>query len=196
MFEPITTIRSRGCLLDAADIDTDRVIPARFLTTTVRSGLGEHLFEDWRAEELKVRTALTGARRQGAAVLVTGPNFGCGSSREHAVWSLVDFGFRAIVAPSFADIFHANAIGNGLVPVRVAPSDMPGVHAATERGCEFVVDVLHQELRGPDGACWSFSLPPFEHTCLTKGWDALDFLVAQEKSIAEFERARAQVGSA
>src|SRR5688572_4862048 len=111
---PFTTLTSRAALLPADDIDTDQIIPARFLTTTERTGLGAHLFADWSGQYLDAGDA---------AILVAGRNFGCGSSREHAAWALLDAGFRAVIAPSFSDIFTANALKNGLLPVALAPSE-------------------------------------------------------------------------
>src|SRR5687768_8948643 len=124
MRAPITSFTSRYVALRADDVDTDQIIPARFLTTTTREGLGEHLFHDWRFDATGAKNpafALHAPDAAGARILVAGRNFGCGSSREHAVWALASAGFQAVIAQSFADIFRANALGNGLLPIQVEP---------------------------------------------------------------------------
>jgi 3-isopropylmalate/(R)-2-methylmalate dehydratase small subunit len=173
--QPLRRIEGRTAVLLAEDVDTDQIIPARFLKGTSRDGLGKHLFADRKDAPLGT----------GAAVLVAGRNFGCGSSREHAVWALRDHGFRAVIAPSFADIFHANALKNGLVPVAVEPL----VHAqlVAAPGVEVQIDVEALRLTLP-GAQVSFPLPPFARHCLVEGLDELSFLLSQEPHIAAYER--------
>jgi 3-isopropylmalate/(R)-2-methylmalate dehydratase small subunit len=173
--QPLRQIKGRTAVLLAEDVDTDQIIPARFLKGTSREGLGKHLFADRKDAPLHA----------GASVLVAGRNFGCGSSREHAVWALRDRGFQAVIAPSFADIFFANALKNGLVPVAVEPT----VHAqlVATPGVEVLVDVQALRLLAP-GAHVSFSLPAFARHCLVEGLDEMTFLLSQEAQIAAYER--------
>jgi 3-isopropylmalate/(R)-2-methylmalate dehydratase small subunit len=169
-------------------IDTDRIIPARFLTTTGRDGLGRYLFADWRFDadgRTRPDFPLHRPEAQGAVVLVAGENFGCGSSREHAVWALLDFGFAAVVSSSFGDIFRQNALKNGLLPV-VVPAAMHGRLLAAP-GEEVEIDVAAAELRLADGERASFPLDPFARHCLLQGVDELGYLLAQEEAIAAFE---------
>ena len=172
---PVVRFAGRSAVLAADDVDTDQIIPARFLKGTRRDGLGAHLFAD-RAD------APLGT---GAAVLVAGRNFGCGSSREHAVWALMDHGFRAVVAPSFADIFFSNALQNGLVPVAAAPA-VCGLLAATP-GATVTVDVEALRIGLPDASTAAFTLPRFARHCLLEGLDDLQFLLSQEPLVSAYE---------
>jgi 3-isopropylmalate/(R)-2-methylmalate dehydratase small subunit len=169
-------------------VDTDQVIPARFLKGTVREGLGRALFADWRYEPSGAKRSsfpLNAPAAEGAQVLVAGPNFGCGSSREHAVWALMDAGFRAVISPRLADIFKRNALQNGLVPVEIEP----GAHASlAEAGpVEVCVDVAALAVSWPGGRA-AFTLPPFARRCLMEGRDDLDILLSYEDAIAAHER--------
>jgi 3-isopropylmalate/(R)-2-methylmalate dehydratase small subunit len=187
---PLREVRGRTVVLPQANVDTDRIIPARFLTTTVRGGLGQHLFADWRfgaAGEARPEFPLHRPEARGATVLVAGENFGCGSSREHAVWALLDFGFRAVISTSFADIFRQNALKNGLLPVTV--DEATHRRLLGEPGQEVVADVGAGELRLPDGASSDFPLDPFARHCLLHGLDELGYLLAQEEAIAAHEAA-------
>ncbi len=189
--EPVVRIASRTVVLPGDDVDTDRIIPARFLTGTRAEGLGGALFADWRrdgAGELRPDFPLNRKEAEGARILVAGANFGCGSSREHAAWALRDAGFAAVVSPGFADIFEANAIRNGLVPVKLPEP----AHASLVRapGAEVVIEVAAGTVSLPDGAVVPFPLPPFARRCLTTGLGAFDFLLSQEAAIARFEGAR------
>jgi 3-isopropylmalate/(R)-2-methylmalate dehydratase small subunit len=174
---PVARFVGRTAVLAADDVDTDQIIPARFLKGTRRDGLGACLFADRPDAPLGT----------GAAVLVAGRNFGCGSSREHAVWALMDHGFRAVVAPSFADIFFANALQNGLVPVAASPAVC--AQLAATPGAPVAVDVEALRLALPDGASVAFTLPPFARHCLLAGLDDLQFLLAQEPLVASYEAA-------
>ncbi|HEX6836623.1 MAG TPA: 3-isopropylmalate dehydratase small subunit [Polyangia bacterium] len=173
----VETIRSRCNPLLVDDVDTDQIIPARFLKTTGRAGLGAQLFADWRGGRFDAAND--------ARILLAGNNFGCGSSREHAVWALTDFGFEAVIARSFADIFRANSLKNGLVPVAVDANvhkflvDNPGV--------EVTVDVARAMLVLPDGEEVAFPLDPFARQCLTQGIDELEYLRRHETAIAVWE---------
>lgn len=188
---PLTTIRGRAVVLAADDIDTDQIIPARFLTTTDRRGLGAHLFADWRyAADGSPRPgfALNTPDAAGRRVLVGGRNFGCGSSREHAPWAIADFGFQCVVAMSFADIFRSNALKNGIVPVELGAE----AHAtlvrrlADDADTQLTVDVAAQRLAIGDDS-WHFPLAPFARHCLLEGVDQLDYLLGAADEIARYE---------
>jgi 3-isopropylmalate/(R)-2-methylmalate dehydratase small subunit len=166
---PFRAIRSRVITLPIAEIDTDRIIPARFLKTTSRAGLGELLFHDW--------PAFPREEARGANILVAGDNFGCGSSREHAVWALLDFGFRVVIAPSFADIFRGNALKNGLVPVAL---DAP-------IGAEATVDLETQTVT-TGGRVHPFAVEPFARRLILDGHDELGYLLTFVPAIEAHER--------
>jgi 3-isopropylmalate/(R)-2-methylmalate dehydratase small subunit len=189
--EPITTLRSRTIVLSASDIDTDQIIPARFLTTTVRKGLGRHLFADWRYDTHgapRPDFILNQPAARDCRILVTGSNFGCGSSREHAPWALFDHGLRAIISTQIADIFRNNALKNGLLPIVV---DAPTARWLLEHpGVEISIDVASATLTLPTGARVSFPLESFARHCLLNGVDELGFLLAHESEISAFERRR------
>lgn len=189
--EPIRTLRSRTVVMAGSNIDTDQIIPARFLTTTTRDGLGRHLFADWRYDADGAERAdfvLNQPQAKGAQVLVTGANVGCGSSREHAPWALYDFGFRAVISTEIADIFRGNSLKNGLLPIVV---DAP-THAwlIEHPGTEVEIDVEAKTLRFGDGRVVSFALENFARYCLLNGTDELGYLLSQSERIAAFERAR------
>jgi 3-isopropylmalate/(R)-2-methylmalate dehydratase small subunit len=195
--EPFTVFASRAVVLPADDVDTDQIIPARFLTTTARTGLGRSLFSDWRYDAAgapRPEFPLNAPRAAGARVLVAGRNFGCGSSREHAPWALADHGFRAVIATSFADIFRANALNVGLVPVALDEAHHRALLAALEADAEVevTVDLERQEVRlpGADGAPWPFRVDPFARQCLLQGVDRLGFVLAAEAEIATHEATR------
>ena len=171
---PFTTLTGRTVVVPQANIDTDQIIPARFLRTTSRQGLGKSLFAD-RPEFL---------RGQEGAVLVTGANFGCGSSREHAPWALLDHGFRAVVSPSIADIFKGNALKNGLLPIEL---DDPWLLA--HPGSELAIDLAACTVTF-DGRVARFAIDPFARRCLLSGLDELGYLVSAEADIAAFEASR------
>ena len=188
MKEPIGKFTSRYVVLRADDVDTDQIIPARFLTTTERTGLGAHLFHDWRHlpdGAPNPAFALNRAESRGARILVAGRNFGCGSSREHAVWALAGAGFRAVVSQSFADIFRSNALGNGLLPIQV---DAKVAGALLDAGSgELAID-LESATVARDGVVIShFPIAPFAKYCLMRGVDELEFLLAAQDAIANYE---------
>ena len=190
--EKITTITSRTVVLPVENVDTDQIIPARFLKATSKAGLGEKLFADWRADaqgQAKPDFILNRPEAKGASILVAGDNFGCGSSREHAPWALYDYGFRAVISTSIADIFRNNALKNSLVPVVVDAA----VHARllAEPGSEVSVSVADQTLTLRDGTKVSFPIDPFARYCLVNGVDELDFLLSQGDAISAFETRRA-----
>ncbi|MGC8517362.1 MAG: 3-isopropylmalate dehydratase small subunit [Steroidobacteraceae bacterium] len=189
--EPIRTLRSRTVVLPASDVDTDQIIPARFLTTTTREGLGKHLFADWRyAPDGSARAdfVLNQPQAAGCTILVAGHNFGCGSSREHAPWALTDFGVRAVVSTQFADIFRSNALKNGLLPVLL---DAPAHRWLLEHpGAEVAIDLERTTLTLPTGEAVRFPLEPFARYCLTQGVDELGFLLARAAQIQSYESQR------
>ncbi len=186
--EPIKSVRSRTVVLPIENVDTDQIIPARFLKVTSKAGLGEKLFADWRYDAAgapRPDFVLNRPDAKGASVLVAGDNFGCGSSREHAPWALHDYGFRAVVSTSIADIFRSNALKNGLLPIVVEKD----VHAALLEapGAEVAIDLEAQTLTCASGASVRFPIDPFARYCLLNGVDELAFLLSREKAIAAYE---------
>ncbi len=187
--EPIRIIRSRTVVVAKDNIDTDQIIPARFLKVTDKKGLGKVLFSDWRYADGGVprpEFVLNQPAAQGCHILVAGDNFGCGSSREHAPWALVDAGFQAVVSTSIADIFKNNALKNGLVPVVVDRA----AHAAflASPGTEVEVDLEARTITVPGGAKVTFPIDGFARYCLLNGVDELGYLISQEESIARYEK--------
>jgi 3-isopropylmalate/(R)-2-methylmalate dehydratase small subunit len=190
------TIQSRAVLLLHDDIDTDQIIPARFLKVTSREGLGVHLFQDWRYQAdgtPKPDFPLNAPGAAAARVLIAGHNFGCGSSREHAPWALADYGFRAIIAPSFADIFHGNCCQNGLLPVVLEAREVAEL-CRRARGDEpylLTVDLVHQRVLDREGFAAGFDIDPYRREMLLRGLDEIGRTLEQEPRIAAFERRRA-----
>jgi 3-isopropylmalate/(R)-2-methylmalate dehydratase small subunit len=190
--EPITTFTTRAVVLAANDIDTDQIIPARFLKTTDKTGLGVNLFADWRyAADGSPRPefVLNRPESQGAAVLVAGNNFGCGSSREHAPWALQGFGFKAVVATSFADIFRNNSLKNGLLPVQVDPAQHQALLSllARDPSAPLTVDLANQSLLLPGGQAVRFPIDEFSKACLLQGVDELGYLLSMDPLITAYE---------
>lgn len=189
MRPPILRLTAPVVSLARTSVDTDQIIPARFLTTTSREGLGRKAFFDWRhdAEGLPIAghpfNIIAG---QGPFILVAGENFGCGSSREHAPWALLDFGFRAVLATRIADIFRANALNNGLLAIEI-PADAHALLLAAE-GSPVTIDLAAREIRAP-GICpdFGFEIDPFARLCLMEGTDPMGYLLARQGAIAEFE---------
>ncbi len=187
--EPIRQIRSRTVVLPFTNIDTDQIIPARFLRTTTRAGLGKQLFADWRYGadgSPKPEFALNRPEAVGCAVLVAGRNFGCGSSREHAPWALLDYGIRAVISTEIADIFRNNSLKNGLLPIVV--DERTGQWLLAHSGAEVSIDVDTTTLRLPDGTAIEFPLEAFARYCLLNGTDQLGFLLSREREIAAYEQ--------
>ncbi|HEU4590474.1 MAG TPA: 3-isopropylmalate dehydratase small subunit [Steroidobacteraceae bacterium] len=185
----VKTIRSRTVVIPATNIDTDQIIPARFLTSTSRAGFGKNLFADWRydgAGNPKPDFALNKPDAQGARILVAGRNVGCGSSREHAAWALQDFGIDAVVSTEFADIFRTNCLKNGLVPVLV--DEQTHAWLLANPGAELSIDVEKSTLALPDGTAVKFPLEGFARYCLLNGVDELGFLLSQDAAIAAYEQ--------
>jgi 3-isopropylmalate/(R)-2-methylmalate dehydratase small subunit len=196
--EPITTITSTFVALPVENVDTDQIIPARFLKTTSKVGLGDNLFADWRYDaEHRPRPDFV-LNRPGASVaqvLVAGDNFGCGSSREHAPWALMAFGFRAVISTHFADIFRNNALKNGLLPVAVDNDTYDSLVSLYENdpSAKVTIDLRSQTLTLPGGRSVSFSVEPFARHCLLNGLDQLGFLLAEGEAIEEYEASHAKV---
>jgi 3-isopropylmalate/(R)-2-methylmalate dehydratase small subunit len=186
----VTQIRSRTVVLPATNIDTDQIIPARFLTSTSRAGFGKHLFADWRydaAGNPKPEFPLNSPEAAGAGILVSGRNIGCGSSREHAPWALQDFGFQAVISTEFADIFRTNSLKNGLLPVVV--DERTHAWLLAHPGAELTIDVQSSTVSLPDGTSVKFPLEGFARYCLLNGVDELGYLLTQNAAIAAYEQA-------
>lgn len=189
-----TTLTSRILPLPVNDIDTDQIIPARFLKATDKNGMGDNLFADWRYNangSPKPDFMLNKPEYNGAQILLAGDNFGCGSSREHAPWALTGFGFRAVISTSFADIFRNNALKNGLLPIVVdAQTHQELLDLAEEAAqAEVAVDLASQTVTLPGGRTVSFPIDSFSKACLLNGVDELGYLLGFEKKIAEYESA-------
>ena len=180
--QAFTTHTGIGVPLRRSNVDTDQIIPAVYLKRVTRTGFEDGLFAAWRNDPSFV---LNLAPFDKGSVLVAGPDFGTGSSREHAVWALMDQGFRAAIGPSFADIFRGNALKNGFLPVAVP--DRIHAQMAASRGAAVTIDLRAQEVTLPDGARVRFTVDPFARHCLLEGIDELEFLLGQEKAIAEYE---------
>ncbi len=189
--DAIKSLSSRTVVLPMVDIDTDQIIPARFLTTTSKDGLGQHLFSYWRYNtdgsdnpdfELNARDSA------GCQILVAGNNFGCGSSREHAPWALLDYGIHAVVSTAIADIFRSNSLKNGLLPIVV--DDATHAWLIDNPGAEVTIDVAASTLTLPDGRSVNYPIDSFARYCLLEGIDQLGFLQQHDEQISRFEESR------
>jgi 3-isopropylmalate/(R)-2-methylmalate dehydratase small subunit len=189
--EPLTHVRSRTLVIASSNIDTDQIIPARFLTTTTKNGLGRQLFADWRYRadgSPNPDFALNRPEARGAQVLVAGRNFGCGSSREHAPWALLDFGFRAVISTEIADIFRGNSLKNGLLPITV--DEATSQWLLEHPGAEVDIDLERTRLTLPTGVSVAFPLEAFARHCLLNGLDELGYLRSRLSDIERYEAAR------
>jgi 3-isopropylmalate/(R)-2-methylmalate dehydratase small subunit len=187
--KPVTRIHSRTAVLLDENIDTDRIIPARFLTTTERSGLGKHCFQDWRYRQDGSDNPdfpLNKPEARGCGILVAGRNFGCGSSREHAPWALLDYGIQAVLCSEIADIFRGNALKNGLLAIVLDEAEHHWL--LQNPGVELSIDVREQVIQLPDGGHIRFQLEPFARHCLLNGVDQLGFLLQHDEAITHYER--------
>jgi 3-isopropylmalate/(R)-2-methylmalate dehydratase small subunit len=185
---PIKTIRSRTVVMPSTNIDTDQIIPGRFLTTTTKEGLGKQLVADWRydaAGNPRSDFILNQPQSQGCRVLVAGRNVGCGSSREHAPWALLDYGFQAVVSTEIADIFRNNSLKNGLLPVIVDETTHQWLLA--NPGAEVTIDLEATTLGLPDGSTVKFPIDAFPRYCLLNGVDELGFLLSKDPAIRAYE---------
>ena len=188
--QPFRTHRGKAAPLDRVNVDTDQIIPKQFLKRVERTGFGEFLFHDWRRDGEFV---LDHPRYSGASVLVAGKNFGCGSSREHAVWALADFGFRAVLAPSFSDIFSNNCSKNGFLAVRLSEDEIATLleRAANTKGYELFVDLENCIVTDDQGFRAKFEMDPFVRHCLLHGLDDIGLTLQHEAEIATYELSHA-----
>jgi len=179
--EAVKKVEGRSQVLDRADVDTDQIVPKQFLKRIERSGFGEYLFYDWRREGLDLEP--------GRPILVAGRNFGCGSSREHAVWALAGVGVRAVVSSTFADIFRGNALGNGMLPIQVSPEVLAKLMSSHTPDARVTVNLEQSTITLPDGDKVSFPVPPFSKYCLLNGIDEMGFLLGTSDDAAKYEAA-------
>ena len=189
--EPLARIHSKTVVIASTNIDTDQIIPARFLTTTTKAGLGRELFADWRylADGApNPEFVLNQPAANGAQVLVAGRNFGCGSSREHAPWALLDYGIRAVISTEIADIFRNNSLKNGLLPIVV--DDQMSAWLLSHPGAEVDIDLTNARLTLPNGDSTAFVIEAFARHCLLNGLDELGYLRSKLPDIERYEAAR------
>jgi 3-isopropylmalate/(R)-2-methylmalate dehydratase small subunit len=189
--KPFTNFESRLVKLAVSNVDTDQIIPARFLKTTSKAGLDKNLFYDWRYDangEPNPWFVLNKPESQGALILLAGDNFGCGSSREHAPWALTQFGFRAVISTSFADIFKQNSLKNSLLPI-IVPIDVLNSLFATPLDATAQIDLANQTLTTPDGRAVEFPIDEFSKHCLLEGVDELGYILQWDAAIAAYEAA-------
>ena len=182
--KPFRSLTARAAVLDRADVDTDQIVPKQFLKRIERTGYGDFLFYDWRKDP---DFELNRPEAAGARILLTGRNFGCGSSREHAVWALQEYGFEVVIAPSFADIFFSNAMQSGLVAIALPAGEVKELMRAAG---ELTVDLEAQTITGADGRPRGFEFDPFLRHCLLEGLDAIGRALQHEQAIEAFERER------
>jgi 3-isopropylmalate/(R)-2-methylmalate dehydratase small subunit len=190
--DKFTTLTGVAAPLPIRNVDTDMIIPKQFLKTIKRTGLGKSLFYEMRYDEAGNEVAdfvLNQPAYRKATILVTGENFGCGSSREHAPWSLLDFGIRCIIAPDFADIFYNNCFQNGILPIKLPQAEVDKLMDDASRGANatITVDLESQEIRGPDGGVIKFDIDPFRKHCLLNGLDSIGLTLEKQQSIENFE---------
>ena len=189
--EPLKRVHSKTVVIASTNIDTDQIIPARFLTTTTKEGLGKQLFADWRYRpdgSINPDFVLNGPAAAGCQILVAGRNFGCGSSREHAPWALIDYGIRAVISTEIADIFKSNALKNGLLPITV--DEATSEWLLTHPGAEIDVDLTTARLTLPTGVSIAFPIEAFARHCLLNGIDELGYLRSKLSEIDRYEAAR------
>ncbi|MGA0249544.1 MAG: 3-isopropylmalate dehydratase small subunit [bacterium] len=192
--QPFQTLTATAAKLDQVNVDTDQIIPKQFLKKIERTGFGIHLFHDWRfiddaGQKPNPDFILNQPRYQGAQILVAGDNFGCGSSREHAPWALLDYGFRSIIAPSFADIFYNNCAKNGILLVALPEASVQQLFTEIEEnaGCELTVDLPNQKVQSPKGLAFSFEIDPFVKHRLLNGLDDIGWTLQFQSEIEKFE---------
>jgi 3-isopropylmalate/(R)-2-methylmalate dehydratase small subunit len=193
--EKFTKLEGVAAPLPMINVDTDMIIPKQFLKTIKRTGLGSALFHELRTKQDGSENpdfVLNKPAYRNAKILVAGENFGCGSSREHAPWALLDSGIKCILAPSFADIFYNNCFKNGILPIALPQEDIDKLMDDAERGANATisVDLEKQEIRGPDGGCIKFEIDPFRRQCLLNGWDDIGLTLRSETKISDFEEKR------
>ena len=194
--EKFTTLTGVAAPLPMINVDTDMIIPKDYLKTIERTGLGKGLFAELRYRDDGSENpdfVLNKSAYRKAKILVAGDNFGCGSSREHAPWALLDAGIRCVISTQFGDIFYNNSFKNGLLPIKVSKEDLAKLFDDAERGANATlsIDLEKQEIRGPDGGCVRFDVDPFRKQCLLNGWDDIGLTLRNEKKITDFEAERA-----
>ena len=188
--EKFTTITSTAVPLPIENIDTDQIIPARFLKATTREGFGENLFRDWRYDgDGKPKDFVLNTNKYSGKILVAGKNFGSGSSREHAAWAIFDHGFRVVVSSFFADIFKNNALNNALLPITVTEGFLKKIFEAIEKNAQtkITVDLPTQKISLEDGSFENFDINPYKKNCLINGYDDIDYLLSLRDDIKQFE---------
>ncbi len=193
--EKFTTLTGVAAPLPAINVDTDKIIPARFLKTIKRTGLGKHLFNDWRFEadgDEKPEFVLNKRPYREASILVAGENFGCGSSREHALWALLDFGIRCVIASEFADIFFNNCFPNGVLPIVLPQDQIDALMEDAEQGANatFTIDLEAETITRPDGSTLAFDVDPFRKHCLLEGHDDIALTLKKGSGIAGYEESQ------
>tara|TARA_R110002051_G_scaffold298754_2_gene365699 strand:- start:269 stop:859 length:591 start_codon:yes stop_codon:yes gene_type:complete len=192
--EKFTTLKATAAPLAVENIDTDQIIPARFLKATDKKGFGDNLFMDWRFDkkgEVVTDFPLNNPLYKNAQILVAGDNFGCGSSREHAAWAIVGYGFKVVISSFFADIFKGNALNNGLLPIQVSPAFLKEVLTAIKKdpNTEIIID-LENQVVVIGQAKEAFVIDPYKKVCLLNGYDDIDYLISQKETIEKFEKGR------
>ncbi|MBT1710788.1 3-isopropylmalate dehydratase small subunit [Fulvivirgaceae bacterium PWU5] len=189
--EKFTTLKSSAVPLPIENIDTDQIIPARFLKATTREGFGDNLFRDWRynADDTPKADFVLNDKTYTGKILVAGKNFGCGSSREHAAWAIADYGFRVVISSFFADIFKNNALNNATLPIQVSDAFLKSVFALIEKDphTAITVDLQNQRVTLADGTSESFDINAYKKTCLTNGYDDIDYLLSLREEIRQFD---------
>jgi 3-isopropylmalate/(R)-2-methylmalate dehydratase small subunit len=190
--QKFTKLTAVAAPMPMINVDTDAIIPKQFLKTIKRTGLGKHLFHELRYDEQGKDVpdfVLNKPAYRKAQILVAGDNFGCGSSREHAPWALLDFGIRCVISTSFADIFYNNCFQNGILPIKVSPEDLDKLMDDANRGANatITVDLENQEIRGPDGGVVKFAMDAFRKRCLLEGLDNIGLTLQNEKAIGDYE---------
>jgi 3-isopropylmalate/(R)-2-methylmalate dehydratase small subunit len=192
-----TTLNGIAVILDKANIDTDQIIPKQFLRKIERSGFGAHLFHDWRflddaGTKPNPEFELNQPRYKGASILIARDNFGCGSSREHAPWALEDYGFRCIIAPSYADIFYNNTFKNGMLPIILTSEQVDEIfkYVESHEGAKLEVDLMTQTVKTKEGKTYNFTVDPFRKDCLYRGLDDIGLTLVHESKITVFEKER------
>ena len=196
--EKFITLKDTAVPLEVENVDTDQIIPARFLKATDKNGFGENLFRDWRFDktgDINQEFSLNNPKYKGS-ILVAGDNFGCGSSREHAAWAIKAYGFKVVVSSYFADIFKGNSLNNGVLPVQVSPEFLEKLFLKIEENpsVEIEVNLQEQHIKIPDtGETEKFDIDPYKKTCLINGFDDIDFLVSKLDAIKDFEDKQLQL---
>ncbi len=188
--KPFRVHKGQVAPLDRDNVDTDQIIPKQFLKRIERTGFGEFLFYDWRRSAGEQSFVLDDPKYKGSSILVTGKNFGCGSSREHAVWALADFGFRVVIAPSFADIFASNSVKNGFLPVTLREAEVAEISRRTQEKDDYqlTIDLEQREVHDEYGFSATFQIDDFTRQCLLEGLDDIGLTLQHESELSSYER--------